>query len=360
MIRLAEVITRFEADLRSRFGHRLRPEQRRALAALTHCRTAASPKFQVRCDACQHQQLIPHSCGHRHCPRCQHHEGQAWIEQQAQRLVPAEYFFVTFTLPAELRALAEAEPYLVYDSLLRCGWETVRTFVGNDRQLRGSAGAIAVLHTHNRRLDYHPHGHFVVPAAAIDEACQHWRTKRGYLFSERALAKVFRGKLLAALRAAGCTVPQDLPTAWVAHCKSVGSGQSALITLGRYLYRGVIREEDILACDEDTVRFRYREAKTGQMQQRVLAGAEFLWLVLQHVLPKGFRRARNYGFLHPNRKRLIALLQLVLKCLPWRDPSPRKPRPAMPCPGCGTPMVIVTTRIPPALAPPHLGSAVLV
>ena len=23
-------------------------------------------------------------------------------------------------------------------------------------------------------------------------------------------------------------------------------------------------------------------------------------LVLQHVLPKGFRRARNYGFLHPN------------------------------------------------------------
>ena len=47
-----------------------------------------------------------------------------------------------------------------------------------------------------------------------------------------------------------------------------------------------------------------------------MAGADFLWLVLQHVLPKGFRRARNFGFLHPNCKRLIALLHLLLKFVP--------------------------------------------
>jgi len=39
--------------------------------------------------------------------------------------------------------------------------------------------------------------------------------------------------------------------------------------------------------------------------------------VLQHVLAKGFRRARVFGFLHPNRKRMIALLHLLLKF----DPS---------------------------------------
>ena len=49
------------------------------------------------------------------------------------------------------------------------------------------------------------------------------------------------------------------------------------------------------------------------MEQRTVSGADFLWLMLQHVLPKGFRRARNFGFLHPNCKRLIALLQLLLK-----------------------------------------------
>ena len=50
---------------------------------------------------------------------------------------------------------------------------------------------------------------------------------------------------------------------------------------------------------------------------RTAAGPTFLWLILQHVLPKGFRRTRNFGFLHPNSKRLIALLKLlVFKLVP--------------------------------------------
>ena len=43
-----------------------------------------------------------------------------------------------------------------------------------------------------------------------------------------------------------------------------------------------------------------------------------LALVLQHVLPRGFRRARNYGFLHPNSKRLIELLHLLVFKQPIR------------------------------------------
>jgi len=92
-----------------------------------------------------------------------------------------------------------------------------------------------------------------------------------------------------------------------------GSGEKALIYLGRYLYRGVIREQAILvACENGRVSFRYRNAETGKSEQRSLTGAKFLWLILQHVRPKGFRRARNFGFLHANCKRLIALLHLLL------------------------------------------------
>jgi hypothetical protein len=67
----------------------------------------------------------------------------------------------------------------------------------------------------------------------------------------------------------------------------------------------VIREQDIVACANGQVSFRYRDAKTGKLEFRTVPGAQFLWLVLQHVLPKGFRRARNYGFLHANRRQLI-------------------------------------------------------
>ena len=97
--------------------------------------------------------------------------------------------------------------------------------------------------------------------------------------------------------------------------------------------------------------FRYLDSKWGLTETRTVSGAHFLWLVLQHVLLKGFRRARNFGFLHPNRKRLIALLHLLLKFVPpvvgWF-----RPRAPIPCPCCGAAMVIVRTKIPPAFVPP--------
>ena len=350
MIRLAHVIDAFEADFRTQYQNRLRSDHERALTALKHCRTQVSPKMQVACTACDHRTLMPHSCGHRHCPHCQHHESQQWLERQTQRLVPADYFLITFTLPAEFRGLAAAHPRITYDLLIRCAWETVRVFSQNDRQLAGMPGAIAVLHTHTRRLDYHPHVHLVVPAAAVDAEHQRWRTKRrkgkGYLFSHKALAKVFRAKMLAAIEDAGVSLPARYPTDWVVDCTFVGNGASALIYLGRYLYRGVIREQDIVACRNGQVTFRYRHAKSGRMEQRTVSGADFLWLVLQHVLPKGFRRARNFGFLHPNRKRLIELLHLLLKFVPRPASEYVKERAPIVCACCGAVMKIVRTRIP--------------
>lgn len=352
MIRLAQVIAEFEADFLTQFRHRLSFDQRRALAAIKQCRSPASPMMQVQCEDCDHLRLVPHSCGHRLCPHCQHHESQQWLERQMQRLVPADYFLLTFTLPAEFRALASARADVVFDLLMRAAWETVRTFSQNDRQLQGTPGAIAVLHTHSRRLDFHPHVHLVVPAAAIDAEKQRWRRKRRgqngtYLFNAKAMAKVFRAKMLTAIEAAGIALPAHYPEEWVVHCKSVGTGQKALVYLGRYLYRGVIREEDLLACDNGRVTFRYRNAKTDKVERRSLAGVDFLWLIVQHVLPKGFRRARNFGFLHANCKRLIGLLHLLLRFDPGRFTPPRKARPPILCACCGAVMAIVRTRIRP-------------
>jgi Putative transposase/Transposase zinc-binding domain len=368
MIRLAAIIADFGADFLAKFRDRLSVDQLRALAAIRHCRSPASPMMQVQCTDCAHHSLVPHSCGHRLCPHCQHHESQQWLERQMQRLVPADYFLLTFTLPAEFRGLALARADVVLDLLMRCAWETVHRFSQNDRQLQGTPGAIAVLHTHSRRLDYHPHVHLAVPAAAVDAAKQRWRRKRRssngtYLFNEKAMAKVFRAKMLAALEAAGLCLPARTPPAWVAHCTSVGNGEKALIYLGRYLYRGVIREQDILACKNGRVSFRYRNADTGKLEKRSLAGVDFLWLILQHVLPKGFRRARNYGFLHANCKRLIALLHLLLKFDPGRFTPPLKERPPMLCSCCGAAMKIVRTRIRSGSSgvvatPPVVGAAI--
>ncbi len=124
--------------------------------------------------------------------------------------------------------------------------------------------------------------------------------------------------MLEAIRQEGLELPLSYPETWVVDVKSVGRGEKALVYLGRYLYKGVIQEKDIIACENGQVTFRYQESKTQQWRTRTVSGAKFLWLILQHVLPKGFRRARNFGFLHPNSKRLMALLQYLLGFNPNR------------------------------------------
>jgi hypothetical protein len=273
--------------------------------------------------------------------------------------VPGDYFLLTFTLPAELRALAWHHQRRLYALMIRCSWETVHTFSRNDPQLRGTPGAVVVLHTHSRRLDYHPHVHLAMPAAALDANRRLWRTKAGksqgkpgYLFHHKALAKVFRAKMLAALTGEGLELPASHPRKWVVNCKWVGTGEKALVYLGRYLYRGVIQEKDIVACENGRVTFRYRNGKTKRIEYRTVPGATFLWLILQHVLPKGFRRARNFGFLHPNSKRLIRLLHYVLKLDPNQALAWMRKRPPLICRCCGAIMRIVRTRTPPPS--PHL------
>lgn len=343
MILLSELIILFEARLLSQFAGRLLPGHKRALAVMKDCRTAASPMMLTQCLACNARALLPHSCGHRNCPHCQHHEGQRWLERQRQKLLPVNYFMLTFTLPAQMRSLAWQHQRLIYDLLFKISWETLSSFGLNDKQLKGKLGATAVLHTHSRKLDYHPHVHIIVPAGVLDSSRRLWRKKQGrYLFNQDNLAKVYRAKWFQALKDHDIQVHAKLPTDWVVDCKHVGCGDKALTYLAKYLYRGVLSEKNILAVKDGKVTFRYTE-NTGIVKTRSLPGEEFLWLLLQHVLPKGFRRAREYGFLHPNSKSLIRLIQLLFQIT--IQSLNETPRPTIQCKHCGGPMIIIATRL---------------
>ena len=107
----------------------------------------------------------------------------------------------------------------------------------------------------------------------------------------------------------------------------------------------MIRDKDIVAVRDGQVSFRFQNGRTKKSELLTVTGAHFLWLVLQIMLPKGLQRARNFGFLHPNCKRLIALLHLLLKFVPPAMAAVLKPRPAIPCPCCGKAMRIVQTCV---------------
>ncbi|MBK5101599.1 MAG: IS91 family transposase [Desulfobacteraceae bacterium] len=344
-MQFGSLIQQYQDVLQTKYGSRLLPGHLRAIHAIRQCRTPEIGELFVQCPDCGHATWRPRSCGHRSCPQCQNHEASLWLDRQQAKLLPVEYFMATFTLPYELRSLAWNNQTLIYDLLFACVSSTLKGFGLNPKNLGANIGMTAILHTHNRRLDYHPHIHVVVPGGGVDKAKRQWKKKkRKYLFNEFALAKVFRARFLGAMNKAGLSVPNSLPHKWIVDCSHVGKGLSVLKYLSRYLYRGVILENNILTSQDGNVTFKYVESRTGKIRYRTLKGEDFLWLVLQHVLPKGFRRVRDYGFLHSNSKKLLSLVQMVLQVL--IEVCTPRPRPVFKCPKCQTPMQIMAFRQP--------------
>ncbi|MCT0204658.1 transposase [Synechococcus sp. CS-602] len=126
-------------------------------------------------------------------------------------------------------------------------------------------------------------------------------------------------------------------------CTDVGHGDQALVYLGRYLYRGVLPEKNIIADTAGEVSFRYKDNR-GLEHIRTMPGGEFLWLLLRHVLPRRFRRVRDYGLLHTNCKRLVQLLQLVLR-VPVPSPRINLQRSPVLCQSCEKAMTLIARML---------------
>lgn len=339
---MSSIVEQYFESFSAKYGERALASHWKTLQAILRCRTPDSGELYVYCPDCDRGEWRPLSCGNRHCPKCQNHEASRWIDKQRAKLIPVPYFMVTFTLPYELRKLAWFNQKKVYTQFFSSIASTLKDFGMNSKKLGGEIGMTMVLHTHSRRLEYHPHIHVVVPGGAMNRKTGYWQKLKGeYLFSHKALAKVFRARFLDAIQEAGLQLPENLPGQWVVDCAHVGQGITALKYLSRYLYRGVISESSIVSSKDGLVTLRYVDSNSKRTKYRTLPGEDFLWLVLQHVLPRGFRRVRDYGFLHGNAKKLLSMIQLILQIV---VEIKNRPRPVFKCPCCKAAMKILEFR----------------
>ena len=318
---------------------------RQAIYAMLSCRTNTERTSQWACQSCTHTADFPLSCGHRSCPQCQHNTTQDWLLKQQAKLLPVDYYMVTFTLPYELRATAKHQPELVYQAMFSVAASVLKDFAHNSKQLGGEIGFTGVLHTHNRRRDLHPHIHFIIPAGSFDKDKKQWhKGKAKYLFNAFNLATVWRSRLLANLKKLALKLPASLPKKWVVDCQHVGKGLPALKYLSRYLYRGVLPDKRIISDIDGQVSFEYQDSSAKTTEIRTLPAVEFLWLVLQHVLPKGLRRIRDYGLLRGSATKLRQRIRLMLAVAgtvfaPLEKTT--KLRATRPCPCCHQPMKFI-------------------
>ena len=328
------------------YDGQLTSSMRQAIFAMLNCRSNTERTSQWACQGCAHTADFPLSCGHRSCPQCQHNTTTDWLNKQQAKLLPVEYYMVTFTLPYELRVTAKHQPELMYQAMFSVAASVLKDFAKNSKQLGGEVGFTGVLHTHNRRRDLHPHIHFIIPAGSFNKHKKQWKKNKGkYLFNAFNLAKVWRARLLAQLTdKLNIKLPTAIPKKWVVDCQHVGKGLPALKYLSRYLYRGVLPDKHIVSHIDGQVSFEYQNSQTKATEIRTLPTVEFLWLVLQHVLPKGLRRVRDYGLLRGGAAKLRQRIRLMLAVAgtvfaPLENTT--KTQAIRPCPCCRQPMIFM-------------------
>ncbi|HDM8245503.1 TPA: transposase [Vibrio campbellii] len=339
-----ELLRAHNDELERHFGAQISTDIRRAVSAMLCCQTGQHGRSQWFCSHCHHDDRLPLSCGHRHCPQCQHRTTSDWLRRQKQKLLPVHYFMVTFTLPCQLRVLAKQQPKALYQAMFSVTANVIKSFT--HRQQNGEPGFTAVLHTHSRKRDLHPHIHIIIPSGRYDSSKQVWhKGSKSYLFNQKALAKVWRARMLEAIYLHPTLwLPAKLPDSWVVDCRCVGYGEPALKYLSRYLYRGVLPDRDIIRVSEKSVTFRYKDNNTNRWKSRTLPTLRFLILILQHVLPKGLQRVRDYGFLRGQAKALRVRIQCLLLGLFYQTPAeaaPSRSKAVRLCPCCQHEMACV-------------------
>ena len=317
------------------------PAQRRAVNAILSCRTAQHGGHLYRCAPCAKLEFAYHSCHHRACPNCGALKAADWLAQRKLRLLPVPYFLLTFTIPAELRALFKAEPKFFYDLLFAVTSQALRDVALS--KLGGEVAALGVLHTWSRQLIFHPHIHYIVPGGFLSENQLRWiRLKDpAFLLPQRVLSRRTRSLFRSTLQARPELFAQ-VPSVvwrkeWIVNTQPVGSGEKALAYLAAYVQRTALSSQRIVKEEHRRTTFNYRQSDTGQWKELTLETPEFLRRFLQHVLPGGFHRVRYFGWWSPAAKTRWAR---ILALLDWQEPAPAPKRPAWikTCPCCGQPM----------------------
>jgi hypothetical protein len=343
----------------------------KVLLAIQRCRTAALGGHLDECTRCGHRAISYNSCRDRHCPKCQTAARDRWIAARRRELLPTRYLHVVFTLPHRLAPLVLQNKKILYGLLFRSSAETLLEVARDPRHLGAEIGFFSVLHTWSQKLNLHPHVHCVVPAGGLSLDHTRWvRSRENYFLPKEVLRRVFRGKFVAALKQAfrdgQLNFQGDLTLLaqtkifaawlrplyrkdWVVYLKRpFGGPEYVLQYLGRYTHRVAISNHRLVSFSDGQVTFRWRDSAHHNEQKLLpLAVNEFLRRFLLHVLPKGFVRIRNFGFL-ANRKR-ATLLPLCFHLLgavpePQAEPSascsgdsPDLYR----CPKCGGPMKVI-------------------
>ena len=309
-----------------------------AFRAMGDCATGALGTHQRVCDHCGKVDTVPNACRSRACPFCRQRERGEWVRAREKELPPVGYFHTVFTVAAQLRQLAAADPAVFYRVLMDAARRSLLDICGDPKHLGVTPVAFAVLHTWNQRLHLHPHVHVVVSAGGLDPDGK-WihagdTRRKAFLVPQRVLLERFKTLLIHGLMDAHARNEwTDLPSEWCErhafkhaliglrkrkwsmHLERPLAGPAALVRyLARYVNRVAIDPKRVVGYDGDTVRFTWQDRADGNRRRvESLPAADFLRRFRRHLPPRRFVRIRFWGLLaHRVRRRMLPVARTAI------------------------------------------------
>ena len=348
--------------------HSLHPRESRAAWCIRNCGTGAFGSQTLACPEGHFEMVQHHSCRHRSCPRCSARPRQLWIDAQLQRLLACPHFHAVFTLPHVLLPLWSFNRAEMASLLFDCVRDSLLELMADPKRLGVRPGLLMALHTWGRNLSQHPHVHCLISAGGIDQKGQWKPGCAGFLLPLKPLQILFRGKLLARLKALLAGERLRLPPAqglphwqstirqlYVAHWNieiqpPYDHARGVALYLARYVKGGPVPKDRPLSLDSrGLVRMGYTDHRDGKAKTLCLQAHEFIARVLWHAPPKGLHTVR-YGGLYSCAA--TAQYQAASAALQSTTPPARSSSPAnhpsavaMACPTCQRPLL--TRRHPP-------------
>lgn len=343
----------------------------RAARAIRSCRTAALGGHVTGCPRGHESTVHYNSCRHRACPQCAKIRIEAWLAARTAQLLACDHYHVIFTIPHELEPLWYENRRATTELLFRCVRDTLFELLGDARYLGARPGVVATLHTWGRTLTFHPHVHCLVTGGGLGAVG--WRgVRNGYLLPVRVVCALFRGKLLAALRAACARGQLRLPSElcpvrldnllrrlghrrWNVRIQErYAHGRGVLVYLGRYLRGGPISNRRLVAVDDAHVVFRYTDHRDGRPKSMALPLEHFVQRITWHIPEPGHQVVRYFGLYARGQRALREAARSELGSPPPAAPSEAStsdvgslaPAPERPeagaCGVCGRPFVLLS------------------
>ena len=246
------------------------------------------------------------SCKSSLCLRCAKVHVDNWVSQVSKVLHEGViYRHIILTVPAMFRTTFYQNAVGVLSAFLRCGAQCLDAFYSTVKGTPLQGGYITVLHTHGRNGQYHPHLHVLATSGGDDAHADRWE-HLDYL-PYALLRRTWQWHVLTMLRQTLKTEAvaqlvdacfRQYPNGLVTHVHK-GALPAQAHSVARYVAKYVVSPpisvRRIDRYDGERVTYHYRSHRTDRTEHETVPVATFIGRMVQHVLPKGFKRIRYDG-----------------------------------------------------------------